>query len=183
MGARELDATGAWSRTASCAGCEAQVPLGFVEGGPSTWGMGGPVREHEESPTAKPGMLGSRRHRLGNGCGLLRGGGPGLGDAGDAALDQLGGTLQGAAGVGAGVLEGGKGDHEGKDAPSWIAGSDGDGGSGDVVLCSVHIFICFGLLCPFTKKRGDVRAASGSDLQRAPLVPAPAPKPRGEGQR
>src|ERR1019366_8844719 len=75
------------------------------------------------------------------------------------------------------------GDHEGKDAPSWIAGSDGDGGSGDVVLCSVHIFICFGLLCPFTKKRGDVRGPSGSGLQRAPLVPAPAPKPRGEGQR
>jgi hypothetical protein len=34
-----------------------------------------------------------------------------------------------------------------------------------------RLFICFGLLRPFTKKRGDVRAASGSGLQRAPLGP------------
>ena len=60
-------------------------------------------------------MLGSRRHRLGNRRRLLRGEGPGLGDAGDEALGQLGGTLQGAAGVGADVLEGGEGNHEGED--------------------------------------------------------------------
>ena len=67
-------------------------------------------------------------HRLGSGRrgGLGLGGGAGLGDAGDEALGQLGGTLQGAAGIGADILEGGKGDHEGEDAPGWIAGSDGD---------------------------------------------------------
>ena len=69
-----------------------------------------------------------RGHRLGSGRGLLLGlgGGAGLGDAGNEALGQLGGTLQGAAGIGADVLEGGEGDHEGEDAPGWIAGSDGD---------------------------------------------------------
>jgi len=46
-------------------------------------------------------------------------------------------TVEGAAGVGAGVLEGSEGDHEGADAPNWIAGSDGDRGSCDVVLISV----------------------------------------------
>ena len=71
------------------------------------------------------------------------GGWAGLGDAGNEALGQLGGTLQGAAGIGADVLEGGKGDHEGEDAPARIAGSYGDGGSGEVLVdvCSVHIFV------------------------------------------
>ena len=79
----------------------------------------------------------------------------GLGDAGDEALGQLDRALHGAAGIGADFLEGGKGDHEVQDAPSWIAGSDGDGGSCGVVvvICRVHVFlICFGLLCPFTLK-------------------------------
>ena len=90
-------------------------------------------------------------HRLGlgRGGGLGLGGGAGLGDAGNEALGQLGGTLQGAAGIGADILEGGKGDHEGEDAPSWIAGSYGDGGSCDVfVVCSVHMFFVLGSL-PF----------------------------------
>ena len=125
-----------------------------------------------------------------------RGGWAGLGDvrrrramagqAGDKAFSQLGGTLQGAAGVGAGVLEGGKGDHEGEDAPSWIAGSDGDGGSCCnvvVLICRVHVFLFVSGSSPFHHKARRLRAASGSGLQRAPLVPAPAPKPRGEGQR
>ena len=80
------------------------------------------------------------------------GGGAGLGDAGNEALDQLGGTLQGAAGVGADVLEGGEGDHEGEDAAAGIAGSNGDGGSGEVLVdvCSVHnLFHLFRASLPF----------------------------------
>ncbi len=87
-------------------------------------------------------MCDLRGHRLGlgRGGGLGLGGGAGLGDAGDEPLGQLGGTLQGAAGIGADVLEGGEGDHEGEDAPARIAGSDSDGGSCDVVILSVHVF-------------------------------------------
>ena len=165
-------------------GLGSEDPLGWWKG--SSIGDGWAFVREQKNPRLGARDVGLRRHRFGSGCrgGFgLRGRAGGFGDAGNEAFDQLGGTFQGAAGVGAGVLEGGKGDHEGEDAPGWIAGSDGDGGSGDVVLCSVHIFICFGLLCPFTEERGDVRAASGSGLQRAPLVPAPAPKPRGEGQR
>ena len=83
---------------------------------------------------------GSRRYRLGDGRRLLRGGGPRLGDAGDEAVGQPGSTLEGAAGVGADALEGGEGNHEGKDAPSWIAGSDGDGWRCDVVVVFVALF-------------------------------------------
>jgi len=91
-------------------------------------GLGLVLFASKRNPRPEPGMSDLCGHRLGNGRrgGLGLGGGAGLGDAGDEPLGQLGGTLQGAARVTAGVLEGGKGDHEGEDAPSWIAGSDGD---------------------------------------------------------
>jgi len=57
-------------------------------------------------------MFGLRRHRFGNGGrgGFgLRGRRAGFGDAGNEALGQLDRTLQGAAGVTADVLEGGRG--------------------------------------------------------------------------
>ena len=45
-----------------------------------------------------------------------------------------------------------------------------------VDVCSVHnVFLCFGLLCPFTNKARQAWAASGGCLQEEPLVPAPAP--------
>jgi len=54
----------------------------------------GPVREQKKNPGGHRGCD-SGRHGLGSGSRL--GGGTGLGDAGNETLDQLGGTLQGAA--------------------------------------------------------------------------------------
>ncbi len=90
-------------------------------------GSGLVVFASKKDPRPKPGMCDLRGHWDGSGCwggsGLrLRGGGPGLGDAGDKPLGQLGGTLEGAAGIGADILEGGEGDHEGEDAPGGISG-------------------------------------------------------------
>ena len=62
-------------------------------------GMGGPGSRAGKIPGGyRGGDLG--RHGLGDGSG-----GAGLGDAGNEALGQLGGTLQGAAGIGADILE------------------------------------------------------------------------------
>ena len=109
----------------------------------------------------------------------------GLGDAGNETLDQLDGTLHGAAGVGADVFVGREGDHEAEDASGGIAGSDGDGRGCCIVvlICRVHVFLFVSGSSPFHQKARRLRAASGSGLQMAPLVPAPARKPRGEGRR
>jgi hypothetical protein len=85
-----------------------------------------------KNPGRAAGGDGLGRHRFGSGgqggFGLW-GRRAGLGDAGNEALGQLDRTLQGAAGVAADVFVGREGDHEVEDAPSGIAGSDGDGGS------------------------------------------------------
>ena len=162
-------------------------PLGFGEG-VEHWGWAGFVREQKEIPGQAAGGDGLRRHRFGSGSrgGFgLRGRRAGLDDAGNEALSQLDRTLHGAAGVAADVFVGREGDHEVEDAPSGIAGSDGYGwGCCYVVLiCRVHVFLFVSGSSPFHQKARRLRAASGSGLQRAPLVPAPAPKPRGEGRR
>ena len=76
----------------------------------------------------------------------------GLDDAGNEALGQLDRTLHGAAGVAADVFVGREGDHEVEDAPSGIAGSDGDGwGCCRVVvlICRVHVFLFVSGSSPF----------------------------------
>jgi hypothetical protein len=50
------------------------------------------------------------------------------------------------------------------------------------LIYRVHVFLFVSGSSPFHQKARRLRAASGSGLQRAPLVPAPAPKPRGEGR-
>ena len=118
------------------------------------------------------------------GFGLRGGGAGGLGDAGNEALDQLDRAFHGAAGVGAGVLEGGKGDHEGKDAPSWIAGSDGDGGSGDVVdILSVHILYFVSGFFALSLKSAATRGGQWEESSEGTTCSGPPTKPRSEGQR
>ena len=57
---------------------------------------------------------------------LLGGRGGGFDDAGDEALGQGSGLVDGAAGVGADGLVGGEGDHKQEDALGGVAGRDGD---------------------------------------------------------
>ena len=137
--------------------------------------MGGRVvREQRKSPAWVAGEVV-----------LLGGRGDGFDDAGDEALGQGGGLLEGAAGVGADVLVGGEGDHEEEDALGGVAGSDGDGGGGGVVGWCFLVFIvffCFGLFALSPKERGDAGRRGEVAFRRGPHF-VPPPKPRDEGRR
>ena len=99
-----------------------------------------------------------RRGPGGRLLGGLFGLGDGLGDAGDEALGEGDGTLEGAAGVGAGDFQLGDGDEVNEDAFGGIAGGNGDAGGGGgvgVVFWLVFIvFLCFGLFALHQKSAG-----------------------------
>jgi len=158
-----------------------------VRPGSGVSGLGMVLFASEKNPRPEPGRSDLCGHRLG-GAGRavvlvrvvrgLLGGGAGLGDAGNEALGQFEGTLQGAAGIGADVLEGGEGDHEEEDAPARVAGSNGDGGSCDVVILSVHVFLFVAGFFALSRKSAAAAGGQWEWSSEGTTCPGPRTKPR-----